>query len=144
MEHAQLLWATRVGIQRSPNLGLREGKLLTELWNLFCSCGGQKARKAQLSKCFAPSHLFFMRSHVQPYLCNGRESSYQRLIPESQEGKKISEQFAFASRNPNLKKQTKLCSCSWCARMAQADLVWWVGGPLSAGLSAASGGSWLL
>lgn len=133
----------RAGIQGSPKLGLREGKLLTVLWNLFCSCRGQKARKTQLSKCFAPSHLVMLSSHVQPCLCNGRESSYQRLIPESQEGRKISEQLAFASRNPKLKKQTELCSRS-CAHTAQADLLWWVIQLLSTGLSVASGGSWVL
>lgn len=38
------------------------------------------------------------RSHVQPCLCNGQENAYQSLIPKSQEGKKISEQFAFSSK----------------------------------------------
>jgi len=77
-----------VAIWGSPKLGAREGKLLTVLWDLFCSCRGQKPRKTQLSKCCAQSHLFMPRSHVQPCLCNGRESAYQGLIPKSQERKK--------------------------------------------------------
>lgn len=123
-------------------LGARRGKPLTVLWDLFCSCRGQKARKTRLSKRCPWSHLFMPRSHVQPCLCNGRESAYQSLIPKPQEEKKISKQFAFSSRNPKLKKQSKLCSRCWCAHMARADLPRRVGRLLltSVGLSVVNGG----
>lgn len=86
------------------------------------------------------------RSHVQPCLCNGQESAYQSLIPKSQEGKKISEQFAFSSRNPKLKKQSKLRSRCWHARVAWADLPPQAGRLLltSVGLSVVTGGGWVL
>lgn len=111
-----------VAIQGTPKLGVREGKPLTVLWDLFGSCRGQKARKTQLSKRCAGSHLFMPCSHVQPCLCNGREGAYQGLIPKSQEGKKISEQSAFSSESLKLKKQSKLHSHCWRVRVAWADI----------------------
>lgn len=115
------LWGSNLGYPKARGKG-REVPL-TVLWDLFCSCKGQKARKAQLSKRCAGSHLFMPRSHVQPCLCNGREGAYQGLIPKSQEGKKISEQFAFSSESLKLKKQSKLHSGCWRVRVAWADIL---------------------
>lgn len=135
-----------VAIWDSPNLGVREGKSLTVLWDLFCSCRGQKARTTQLSKHCARSHLFIPHSHVQPCLCNGRESAYQSLIPKSQEGQeKPWSSLLFIPETQCWKSKVNSILC-WCAHIVWGDLSQWHGWPLlpSIVLSVVNGDGWVL